>query len=219
MAGSARTGTVSTSTATLRTAAAAVTGVSVTVVGLLVGLPRLAPLLGWDAAAVVYVGWTWLAVRRLDADTTARLAQRESPGRALADGLLLGASVASLAAVGSVLLKAGSAGGSEKVLLAGTGAISVALSWVVVHTVFTLRYARIFYADGSGGIDFNGSGSPTYADFAYLALTVGMTFQVSDTQLSSREIRSTVLRQALLSYLFGAVIVAVTINLVAGLGK
>jgi uncharacterized membrane protein len=94
---------------------------------------------------------------------------------------------------------------------------SVALSWTVVQTLFTLHYARLYYTHPAGGIDFNQEAPPRYADFAYLAFTVGMTFQVSDTALGSSALRAATLRQALLSYLLGAVILATTINLVAGL--
>jgi uncharacterized membrane protein len=94
---------------------------------------------------------------------------------------------------------------------------SVALSWATVHTIFTLRYARTYYEAPDGGIDFNEDDPPTYLDFAYLAFTIGMTFQVSDTNLTIKPIRRTALRHALLSYLFGAVIVALSINVVASL--
>jgi uncharacterized membrane protein len=83
--------------------------------------------------------------------------------------------------------------------------------------VFTLRYARTYYSEPTGGIDFNEEDPPTYLDFAYLALTIGMTFQVSDTNLTSKPIRRTALGHAMLSYLFGAVIVALVINVVASL--
>jgi uncharacterized membrane protein len=89
----------------------------------------------------------------------------------------------------------------------------------VVHTIFTLRYARLYYTGRDEGVDFNQDDPPSYADFAYLAFTVGMTFQVSDTQITHHAMRAAILRHALLSYLFGTVIVATTINLVAGLGK
>jgi len=76
----------------------------------------------------------------------------------------------------------------------------------------------LYYTGPDGGVSFNQSEAPRYADFAYLAFTIGMTFQVSDTDLQTLAIRATVLRHALLSYLFGAVILATTVNLVAGLG-
>jgi uncharacterized membrane protein len=70
-----------------------------------------------------------------------------------------------------------------------------------------------------GGVDFNEDETPAYVDFAYLAFTIGMTYQASDTDLQSRIIRATALRQAMLSYLLGAVVLAITINLVVGLGN
>lgn len=93
---------------------------------------------------------------------------------------------------------------------------SVTLSWFLVHAMFTLRYARLFYRDNNGA-DFNVGSLPHYSDFAYLAFTAGMTFQASDTDLNTDAIRSTALRHALLSYLLGAIVLATTINLVAGL--
>lgn len=91
------------------------------------------------------------------------------------------------------------------------------LSWAVVHTTFVLRYTRLYYTGQDGGVDFNQPEPPAYLDFAYRAFTIGMTFQVSDTTIQAGAIRRTVLRHALLSYLFGTVIIATSINLVAGL--
>jgi uncharacterized membrane protein len=88
-----------------------------------------------------------------------------------------------------------------------------------VHTVFTLRYARAYYSPSPGGISFNSQDPPTYADFAYLAFTIGMTFQVSDTNIQTKPIRRTALRHAWLSFPLGAVIIAACINLVSGLAR
>ena len=100
------------------------------------------------------------------------------------------------------------------------GVLSVLASWTVAHTLYTLRYARLYFTDGDeGGIDFGSDRRPRYSDFAYVAFTLGMTYHVSDTALKTSNLRSTALRQALLSYLFGTVIIAITINLVAGLIK
>ena len=96
---------------------------------------------------------------------------------------------------------------------------SVALAWASVHTVFTTRYARIYYTGPDEGVDFNEDDPPCYSDFAYVAFTIGMTFQVSDTDLKTKEIRATALKHGLLSYLFGAVIIAAMINLVVSLGS
>jgi uncharacterized membrane protein len=80
-----------------------------------------------------------------------------------------------------------------------------------------VRYGDIFYADPVGGVTFNQDEKPDYRDFAYLAFTIGMTYQVSDTSLTNTVIRRAVSRHALLSFLFGAVIVALAINTVSSL--
>jgi uncharacterized membrane protein len=184
------------------------------------GVPwELSPLIAWDVAALTYVCWIWLVVWKLDARGTAEHAEREDPTRAAADLILLTAAVVSLVAVGYVLVRASSAHGLAKALHVAFGVASVMSSWAVVHTVYALRYARTYYTGADGGVDFHESARPAFSDFAYLAFTVGMTFQVSDTELNSREFRATVLRHSLLSYLFGTVIVALTINIVAGLNR
>jgi uncharacterized membrane protein len=184
------------------------------------GLAAISPLGGWDAAALGYLAWTWPQIARADADRTAAVAVREDRLRALSDVVLLLAAVASLAGVGDVIVL----GAARNDPISPGAAISLAvtsivLSWTVVHTIFTLRYARLYYVVASAGIDFKQDEPPRYLDFAYVAFTIGMTFQVSDTDLRATTIRSTALRHALLSYLFGAVIIAVTINLIAGLAK
>ena len=88
-----------------------------------------------------------------------------------------------------------------------------------MHTVFTTRYAQIYYEGPPDSVDFNEDDAPDYRDFAYLAFTIGMTFQVSDTDLKTKEIRRTALRHALVSFPLGAVIIAASINLVSGLAK
>jgi len=134
--------------------------------------------------------------------------------------MLLGAAIGSLGAVLMSLVKASSEHGVAKALLTAVAVVSVFLSWAVVHLTFTLRYARLFFTEPQGGINFHeDKRDATYADFAYVAFTIGMTYQVSDTDLSKRQIRAAALRHALLSYLFGTVIIAMTINVIAGLAK
>jgi uncharacterized membrane protein len=183
------------------------------------GAGRAAPLIGWDILAVTFSGWVWFTIWRLDAEATASHAKREEPSRDAADLVLLGAAIASLAAVGVVLFGAGSASGNLKYIEAGLAVISVGVSWTLVHTVFTLKYARLYYSGTPGGIDFNEADAPDYADFAYLSFTIGMTFQVSDTNIESKQIRRTALRHAWLSFPLGTVIIATAINLVSGLAK
>ena len=202
-----------------RLVVSAVVGVLVGVVTWLLGGALFAPALAWDAAAAVLLAWTWRIIWPLDADDTAAHATREDPSRATSDALLLGAAVASLGAVVLILVRASSAKGVAADLQAALGVLTVLLGWLVVHTVFTLRYARLYYTGTDGGVDFNQKDEPCYSDFGYLGFTVGMAFQVSDTALTTRAMRATARRHALLSYLFSTVIVATTINLVAGIGS
>jgi uncharacterized membrane protein len=177
-----------------------------------------APIAGWIVAAVTFETWAWLAVGRMNGPDTRLHATREDPSRGATDVLLLCANVASLGAVADVVVEAGNARTAvAQGVLAALALLSVAVSWVLVQTLFTLRYARLYYSGTPGGVDFNGEQSPTYHDFAYLAYTMGMTYQVSDTNLQSSAFRAVVLRHALLSYVFGSVILATTINLVVGL--
>ena len=175
-------------------------------------------LAGWVVTAGVYVLWTAFILRDMDADQTRRWVLREDPTRWVSDVVIVTASIASLGGVGYVV--AASAGhGRQAVEAAVIGILTVMASWFAVHMLFTVHYARLYYADEQGGINFHDPDLPCFRDFAYLAFTVGMTYQVSDTEIQDTPIRATVLRQALLSYLLGAVILAVTINLIAGLGS
>ena len=176
-------------------------------------------LLGWDVAVLIYLAWTWGAVQGLDPAVTAQLAKREDPSTPVADLVVIGAGTAMLAAVGFALAKAGEATGGMKAYLVTLGLVSVVLSWAVVHTVFALKYARAYYSEPAGGIAFNEDEPPNYIDFAYYAFTIGMTFQVADTNITSRAVRRTTLHHALLSYLFGAVLLGLVINVVATLLK
>jgi uncharacterized membrane protein len=178
---------------------------------------QAAVLLGWAAAATVNLIWTWRTVAPLDPEATKAHANVEDPSQRLSETLVVVAGVALLAAVGLLLVRAGQAHGSTKAYLISVGVVAVIASWAPVHTVFTLRYARTYYRGRVGGIDFNEDDPPAYLDFAYLAFTIGMTFQVSDTDLTTKPMRRIALGHALLSFLFGAVIVALSINVVAGL--
>ena len=197
---------------------AAVPGVvAVVLIGLL-GPVAVAPLIGWDISAATFLVWTWLTLHGLDGPATKQHAVRDDPTRASADLTVLIASAASLVAVGFLIGRASHAHGSAQVLQAALAVGSVVMSWLVVHTTYMLRYAVIYHADGKG-VDFNQDAPPRYTDFAYLAFTIGMTFQVSDTPLTSSAMRMNALRHALLSYLYGTFIIAATINLIAGLNR
>lgn len=203
--------------ATTRVALAAIAGVVVGIVAAFFTVAQAAALIGWDVAAAAFLVGVWLAIGDLDPEGTRLRSIRLDPGRGLADVLVITAGVAILTAVALALARAGGAHGGTKAYLLAVGLVSVVFSWLSVHTIFTLKYARLYYGDEVGGIDFNEQDGPDYVDFAYLAFTIGMTFQVSDTNLTAKPIRRTALRHALISYLFGAVIIAIVINIVASL--
>jgi uncharacterized membrane protein len=179
---------------------------------------QVATLIGWSVSAAVFVASVWLSVGRMDGAATAEFAMIEDDSRAGAELVLIVASAASLLGVALTLLKASGESGPARAFITGVATVSVILSWGAVHTVFMLRYARLYFANG-GGIDFNDEQTPTYLEFAYIAFTIGMTYQVSDTAVSVKDIRSTAFRHALLSYVFGTGVVAMLINVVASLLK
>ncbi|RFA15959.1 hypothetical protein B7R22_04950 [Subtercola boreus] len=176
-----------------------------------------AAVVGWIFAAAVYISVVAVHTHGRDAEQTAKHATREDPSRGVSELLLLLASLASIAAVVIVLLGSSDSRGLERFGVGALAVLSLTLSWVLVHTLFMLRYASLYYREPDGGVDFNQKEPPRYSDFAYIAFTIGMTYQVSDTSFQTSDFRSTALRHALLAYVFGAVILAATINLVAGL--
>jgi uncharacterized membrane protein len=157
----------------------------------------------------------------LDGQGTERLAGREDATGLSGAILLITASAASLLGAGFALRLAGHRTASERALLITLAVVTVVLSWTVLNTVYLLRYAHLYYGPAAHGIAFGDVETPprppSYRDFAYLAFTIGMTYQVSDTTVRQQRIRRTVLAHALLAYVFGVVIVAGAINLIAGL--
>ena len=191
-------------------AAAALTGAS--------GRWIQAPAAGWATGALVYVAWVWLVIGRMDPQQTQAHATAEDPSRGTTDLLILAANLASLLAVAVVIVDSHRSDGGTQVGGAVLVLASVALSWMLVQTLFTLRYAKHYYGgEKVGGVSFNQDEPPQYTDFAYLATSLGMTYQVSDTNLENPQIRREALKHSLLSYVFGTVILAATINLVLGL--
>ena len=117
-----------------------------------------------------------VADRRVDASATRRLAHAEDASRTAAEALLLNAGVASLVAVAFTLVDAGRTHGLHRGALTGLAVVSVLIAWAVVHTVYTLRYARLYYAPPVGGIDFHEDDPPNTGDLAEMALTIGWPF-------------------------------------------
>jgi uncharacterized membrane protein len=194
-----------------------IAGVITLTIAVLAGAPWLVSfLLGWDMVTLVFLGWVWTTIRGKDAKGTERLALAEDDSRAAADTVILGASVVSLVAIFFTLSEAAKSSGAYAVLLAAIAVLSIIFGWAAIHTTFTLMYARLYYSPPSGGIDFE-DGDPDYRDFAYMAFTIGMTYQVSDTGVSQKRVRRVVTRHAVLSFVFGTMIIAVAINAVANL--
>ena len=181
----------------------------------------LALMIGWSGVCATFLVSVWAGIAGTDGEVTRRLAQRQDDGRAAARSLLIAGAFVSLFAVGASLLRARELAVRNdplEVVLVLTTVATVALTWVLVHVEAMLHYARLYYEGGDGGIDF-GHERPDYRDFAYLAFTVGMTYQVSDTPVTDPYIRRAILYHALLSFLFGTLLFALTINGVASLAN
>ena len=176
----------------------------------------LAPLAGWDIFVVVLSALILKDFANDTPDETARMARQDALSSSLLDAVVLAASLASIGAVISLFAAKG-AGPTHIVF----GLISIVISWIVVQMLFTLRYVTLFYRDKEGGINFNNPllKRPRFSDFAYLAFTIGMTYQVSDTVITDYRIRRTILMHALISFVFGVVIIASTINFLVGLAQ
>ena len=179
---------------------------------------KYTPLVFWDVTSLLAVSGLLLSVRSFNAKDTELHTKQDDPGRGVANVLMIFASIASLVAVGVLIVQASNASGIEKFLEVGLGVVSVIISWVLVHSIYMLRYADLYVNDGEA-IEFNSKEPPTYSDFAYLSFTIGMTYQVSDNNFKSNAMRRLALSHALLSYVFGTAIIATTINFLAGLAK
>jgi uncharacterized membrane protein len=181
------------------------------------GVPEIAVLVGWAVTASGLLLWVWRISWPRDSEGTKRLAEEEGWTH-VTDTVVLSAAVASLAAVVEALIRSGT-GDAVGVATVVLGVLVVILSWALVNTVFALKYARLYYSGGDGGIEFGQEDPPAYSDFAYVAFTVGMSFAVPDTSLVDTQIRKVGLGHALMSYLFGTVVIAVAVNLVTNLGQ
>jgi uncharacterized membrane protein len=176
---------------------------------------QVSVLIGWGVACVVLLGWVFVEVTGCDAAHTRERATIVDPTHTTAAAVVLSASLMSLVGVGFGLAKARQLADASQVGLTLLSVLVLVLSWMVVHTMFMLRYAHEYYMEPVGGVTFPGSGEPDYADFAYLAFTIGVAFAVSDSPVDAPKIRRVVLRHALMSYLFGAVIIGLAINVTA----
>lgn len=161
--------------------------------------------------AVVTVAWATLLLWPMDAAQTRAHATLADVGDEVGDLAQLLILAGSLAAVGILLA---SAQDHDRVTYAAFGMTAVLSVWAMLHTLYVTRYARIYYQGSPGGIDFNSDEPPSYVDFYYFSFNLGMTYQVSDTDVTATDIRREVLKHCLFSYVYGTLIVACTINLV-----
>lgn len=177
-------------------------------------------LAGWDTAGAVLLGLAWIFITRANAAKTSRLAAQEDPGRKVVWLLVITASLVSLFSAAYVLRISKGQALLEERSLVGLALLAVALSWMLTHTAYTLRYAHLYYRDddeGVGGLVFPGHRGPCYFDFAYFAFTIGMCFQTADVTIDGGHIRAAVLGHALLSFVYNTTILALALNLAFGM--
>jgi uncharacterized membrane protein len=179
----------------------------------------IALLGGWNAAGIVLLGLSWITIGRASAEVTECRAGTEDPGRSVVYFLVLVASTISFFAAVALSREAKTLSPDSAQRLSLLCLATVAVSWALLHTAFTLRYGHLFYrddAEGVGGVDFPGKTKPSYFDFAYFSFTIGMCFQTSDVCVTSPQIRRTVLLHAVISFAYNTAILAFVLNLVLG---
>lgn len=183
-------------------------------------------LLTWGAFAISTIILEWIVILALHPRQVMKAAGLEDLSRTIIFLFVILSAVISLFAI-LMLLKAPK-GGHHSSIVTGHIIISMAsviISWILVHTVFTLRYAHMYYdtdtdsgeARKIGGLEFPGDTEPDYMDFVYFSFVIGMTFQVSDVEISSRSMRRLAWFHGLISFAFNTAIVALSINVISGL--
>ncbi|HEY5258079.1 MAG TPA: DUF1345 domain-containing protein [Candidatus Baltobacteraceae bacterium] len=178
----------------------------------------------YDAGALVLLLAEWLFAMHRDPTHTRRYAANEDPGRNVAFFLVLVSVAAGL--VAAVMILGGTAGhiaSAPRVVTYVLAFGAVVLGWLLIQTTFTFRYAHAYYRDANrdsradGGLKFPGEVPPSYYDFAYFSFVIGMTFQVSDVQITAPRIRRMVLAHGLISFGYSVTIVALTVNVIASI--
>lgn len=175
-------------------------------------------MLGWDVFCILLISLHWYMFFHTSAAETHIKAKMQDETRSEIFAIVLISTFAGLLAV--ILLLINKDIESLDLIVAISGMF---LSWFLVHTTFGMRYAHLYYGDSKtnkgSGLDFPGNDEPDFIDFAYFSFVLGMTFQVSDVEISSRKIRRLSLLHSLIAFIFNTVIVALTINALAGLSK
>jgi uncharacterized membrane protein len=202
------------SAAGVRLAGSLLAGAVAATAGVLLVDAQIGTLLGVAGVHAAFVASGWIALWPLDAATTRANTRREDFRPAAEELVVVAISLCGLLGIVMLLVVGHSLQGR---LAAAVVLVSVFLAWASLHLMYAARYAHLYYSGDEGGIDFNSDDRPAYRDFFYFSYNLGMTYQVSDTSVTSSGIRAVVLRHTLLSYIFGAVVLASAINLVAGI--
>jgi uncharacterized membrane protein len=208
----------------LRFLAAAVIGTIVAVAIQDIRNPILRAVIGWDIGAAVFLGSLLVMMARATPASMRRRALQEDEARWAFLALIAGAAFFSLFAILGIIPEAKKAGGWVMAGLSVLGAVTILLSWLVAHGVFAVHYAHEFFYEvehrEEPGLEFPGvadeRGELDYWDFCYFAFVIGMTAQVSDVQVRTRHWRRMVLAHGIVSFLFNAAILGLSINLLAG---
>jgi uncharacterized membrane protein len=182
-------------------------------------------LIGWSAFALAGTVLAWIVLFVGDPYVARRTAKLQDSNATLLFGIVISAATVSLFAVGLLLGSAKSLPPLQLGEHVTVSVFSIVCSWMLVHTIFALRYAHLYYFNArdqerhlaSGGLEFPGKESPAYMDFAYFSFVIGMTCQVSDVQISAPRFRRLALVHGLISFCFNTAILAVFVNIVASL--
>lgn len=173
-------------------------------------------LIGWDVGVGLYLLLALQVFASADIDRIRRHAAIEDEGRGAILVLTAAAALASLGAIVAELGAVADASRSSREL--SLAVVTILLSWFFTHTIFAVHYAHDFYGDHRGkasGLAFPGKDQPDYWDFVYFSFVIGMTAQVSDVAVTSKMIRRTVTAHGIVSFLFNAALLALTVNIAA----
>jgi uncharacterized membrane protein len=179
-------------------------------------------LLAWSAGALIYLVLAWWLAFEFDAPRTRERAQsQDQPGLTLFAMLLLSV-FASIAAITLMLQHVKDLSTEQRLAHLSLAMVALGLSWLLMQTIFAFRYAHLYYQtelygkEGRGGLDFPGKLAPDYFDFLYYAHVVGMTSQVSDVVVTSRQMRHLTLVHSVTAFAFNMLVLALSINVMAG---
>lgn len=178
-------------------------------------------MLGWNTFSLSMIIMSWVSFFITDSKQIREQAKVQDPSRTIIFIIIIISTLASFFAVLLLILSKGENDDTSSLRIA-VAVAGMLFSWFLIHTIFTLRYAHIYYGDHetkpnthAGGLEFPGDSKPEYLDFAYYSFVLGMTFQVSDVQITSKRLRSLAMLHGLLSFVFNTIMIALTINLIA----